>query len=369
MFFILKNTIFKIVNIVILLFAFAVHLPTFGQKSTWTTYFPAHNDIIGQMALPNYIFQKIPQIEIKTEQYESYSTLSKEQQKLLELNVKQMFKYDKVTISSIKASHVYIDRISSECLNYMPLTEGNNSIDFVYSGLRADTVEIIMDKKTTADIDVSEIIKDISKFIPPTAGVPMDKIKEVLDVQVKNQNEKKIRYKIINPSVYFMIQIAGFYERPMKTISANTYASAFGEYKNSNSNKDVEVFTISKTNPISGVASSNFFQTDKGTKIDFILLYKDGDLYIKYSLYNKPTLVKIEQDPAGSGKWLYPSKQFLLRYPYSTDKNEFRYKNVYLFLDAVQTEEGIKIYNRVSQLNYPTRIEYPSVVLKFKRNR
>jgi hypothetical protein len=62
-------------------------LQTFGQKTSWITYFPAQDKIIGQMCTgttpQNYAFSAFPGMTIEKETYKSYDALDQQQKKSL----------------------------------------------------------------------------------------------------------------------------------------------------------------------------------------------------------------------------------------------------------------------------------------------
>lgn len=332
-------------------------MQTFAQKTSWITYFPAQDNIIGQMCTgtnpQNYAFSRFPGMTVETEKYKSFDVLDQQQKKSLLLKFGEVFSLDKVNVTDIYAKNIYCDRIKAELLATV-----SPGVQFVYSGLRADSVSIVITKEVNVDAKPQEIAEKIKSAFPQLQTYEIEKL---LPSDINTKNKKEFTVTISDPNVYFMIQVATIELDPMYSIIGNEYVGAFGQLDDDgNCNKKVKRFTLTST------LNQTCFTTVKipsgagGSEIKCVLEYRDNKLFLNHKSANLKEDISTELQTSVDKKWLNQTGKFIYRYPFDTDKDEFKFKEVYLFINADKTDHGVLIRNRASRRNFPTRIAYPN---------
>lgn len=332
-------------------------LQTFAQKTSWITYFPAQDNIIGQMCTgttpQNYAFSRFPGLTVEKELYKSYDVLDQQQKKSLLLKFGEVFSLDKVKVTNIYAKNIYCDRIKAELLATVA-----PGVQFVYSGLRADSVSIVMTKEVNVDAKPQEIAEKIKSAFPQLQTYEIEKL---LPSDINTTNKKEFTVTISDPNVYFMIQVATIELDPMySAITGNEFVGAFGQLDDDgNCNKKIKKFTL--TNSLNQTCPATVrIPSGAGSEIKCILEFKSDKLYLKHKSANLKDEISTEILMTNDTRWLYSIEKFIYRYPFDTDKDEFKFKEVYLFINAEKVENGVVIKNKASRRNYPTRITYPN---------
>lgn len=333
----------------------------FGQKSSWVTYFPAQSDLVGQMCTGttqnDLILSRVPDFTVELETYKSYDVLDKEQRKSLVLKFGEAFQLSRVKVQNVYAKNIYADRIKAERLANMP-----PGVQFVYSGLRADTVSIVFERERNIEANPKEIAEKIKAAFPT---LPTYQIETLLANELKDSTKTKFTLTISDPKVYFMIQAATIELEPMKTMRGNEWVQAFGEYNAGRCDINVTEFTLNSTNPVSCDAKA-IIPSGTGSEIKCALRVSNGKLYLRHQTADlKATIDKelILED----GRLIENLGKFIYRYPFQTKKKEIRFKEVYLYIDVTRTDNGFKILNKAGDKNFPTRISYPNSSIVVKR--
>jgi hypothetical protein len=333
----------------------------FGQKSSWVTYFPAQNNIIGQMCVGasqnDLAFSRIPELEIELETYKSYDALDKEQKKSLALKFGEAFQLNRIKVSNVFAKNIYADRIKAE-----KLSKVSPGVQFVYSGLRADTVSIVFERERNIQANPKEIAEKVKTVFPNLTTL---QIEELLATELKDSTKTKFTLTISDPTVYFMIQAATIKLEKMTSLSGNEYVQPFGEYSQGNCDINVNSFTLNSQSPTSCDAKA-IIPSGSGAEVAMTLRVTSGKLVLRHQLSDYKTTR--DKDLIFEDNRLIDNLgMFVYRYPFETKRKEIKFKEVYLFIDATRKGNDFEILNKASNYNFPTRISYPNSIIEIRR--
>jgi hypothetical protein len=333
----------------------------FSQKSKWITYFPAQDDIIGQMVLGNkaseLTFVKNTQINVELEKYKSYDVLDRKQKKSLKLKFSDYFALDRVKVSNVYAKNIHIDRIKAEQLGN--IAPGN---EFVFSGMRADSVSIFFEKERNIDANPQKIAKKITELFPNLNTL---QIENLIAEEIKDSTKTTMKLTISDPNVYFMIETAKIKLNKSKSVIGNEYVDAFGKY-DGNCDKEIDKFTLDGSNPVSCSSIIEVPNSSGGSEIGLTLKVSNGKLYISHQTADLKD--NIDQEIVFDNTRLVDNLgRFIYRYPFNTKGNKIKFKEVYLLIDVKKTNDGFEIFNKAGKHNYPTRLSSPTSKLEISK--
>lgn len=333
----------------------------FGQKSSWVTYYPAQNNIIGQMCVGanqnDLAFSIIPELEIELETYKSYDALDREQRKSLAIKFGEAFQLNRIKVSNVYAKNIFADRIKAEKLSNV-----SPGVQFVYSGLRADTVSIVFEKERNIQANPKEIAEKIKTVFP---NLTTRQIETLLANELKDLTRTKFTLTISDPTVYFMIQAATIKLEKMTSLTGNEYVQAFGEYKQGICDINVSRFTLNTQNPTSCDAKA-IIPSGSGAEVAMTLRVTGGKLVLRHQLSDYKT-TRDKELIFEENRLIDNLGMFVYRYPFETKRKQIEFKEVYLFIDATKNGNDFEILNKATTNNYPTRISYPNSVIEIRR--
>lgn len=333
----------------------------FGQKSSWVTYYPAQNNIIGQMCIVtnqnDLAFSRIPELEIELETYKSYDALDREQRKSLALKFGEAFQLNRIKVTNVFAKNIYADRIKAEKLSNV-----SPGVQFVYSGLRADTVSIVFERERNIQANPKEIAEKIKTVFP---NLTTYQIETLLATELKDSTKTKFTLTISDPSVYFMIQAATIKLEKMTSVIGNEYVQAFGEYKQGVCDINVNRFILNSQNPTSCDAKA-IIPSGTGAEVAMTLRVTGGKLVLRHQLSDYKS-TRDKELVFEDNRLIDNLGMFVYRYPFETKRKQIKFKEVYLFIDVTKNGNDFEVLNKAATKNYPTRISYPNSIIEIRR--
>jgi hypothetical protein len=340
---------------------FLLFMSLYAQKSSWVTYYPVQDKIIGQMCTDrspkDLLFSRVPDLTVELETYGSYADFDKTQRKSLLLEFGEIFSTGRLVVKNVYAKHIYSDRIKAENLAYMA-----PGVPFVYSGLRADSVSIEFKKELNVKANPKAIAEKIKNLFP---GVNTYQIETLIATELKDSIKTTLKLTITDPNVYFMIQVATIGFEKMTSLRGAEYVQSFGEIKAGICDKEVKYFTLNSSNPVS-CSAKVVIPNGSGAEVGVVLMVLNNKLFIKHQTANLKNT--IEKEIVFKTNWSKDALgTFIYRYPFNTSNNRIQFKEIYLFIDAEKTNTDFIILNKAESKNYPTRISYPSSSIIVKR--
>jgi hypothetical protein len=248
----------------------------------------------------------------------------------LEIGISSIFKTSDIQTYDLKVNGVTKTQIKD-------INNIKSNVDFIYGGLKADKVELDITQKPEVSGDI-----DLSKY--------KDLIKDKLGVDISNikggkKGDRKYELRIENPNVFYSIQIASINE----TFGLDgNWLLPFDPIKNPPS-----TIVLNKGDKTKFIRPeySKFW---KGAKPDLEVWLKNdnGTLKVYYTPVDKPQEeIDLSKFYDSQSKDWTVRRELIYTYPLSSNVS----KQIYLFVDAKQSDGIITINNNNSYIKYPER--------------
>jgi hypothetical protein len=242
-------------------------------------------------------------------------------------------------------------------------------IPFVYAGLKADSTIITFKKSKRVKIDSSPIIDSLKKIYPNVSETEIGKLTEFLKFTRTTKDSVDFKMTITNTNVYFLIQVAEFVQLDRADgINWNKYCASF---LNSDGVFADSIILVDSADAYkSGEANThyarikNIFKNLPKASVWFEI-DENQNLAVHSKASNRET-EKIKILKERNKTWR--SDNIVIRsYPYKSDNNSERYKDIILVINAKRVGNRIIIYSGATEKDCgETYIYYPETELRWK---
>jgi hypothetical protein len=297
--------------------------------------------------------------------------------------ITKFFSSKKYTLKEISAKRVLI-----QTLNFNSVVKMNINSQYVFAGMTADSVDILLSVKKEIRMDYSKVIKDVAGLLTGKVSSVTSKVLPLLD-SVKSESRDSITYRVrlANKEVFFLCKIVKltdgphdlgrFYKLFFKDVRVQ-YDSQRDATKQEQKSRQLELeenkngffsliySPLGENNKSMSLVPEFWGQDNKNVRV-WLLTKADGNDLKLYVGYNKGQMVNEEhyyeiQPTTFKGKkyWNLDS-HFLFSYFF---KNLTKF--VYVTVKAEQeSDTSIKIYKTFNRLNPASYIKYPDVRLEY----
>lgn len=315
----------------------------YGQKISWTTYFPVESEVIGKIFSgknPNDFKLTYNEDDVAYNSTSSASSFSMEQKRTAVFNLNTLFNKNNLRVYNINAWGVKVDRIDKEGLTIVA-----PNAQFVYAGLRADSATIVFRKVKSMTLSPNAIIDSLVKFYPKIKQTELGKFTDFLKFSTTSTDSLDFNITIKDPTVYFMVQIAKMqiYEKSSGEDWRKNCASFLG-----NNNRFVDSMTLANIDGdakshITGQTDVHFAKERRGARATLWLEISEDskDLLL---IYRKNIRAKEDTSKLTSRNNAYAYKEKnIFRYVYREDGDKVYSKEVLLTLEAVRRGNKIVV--------------------------
>lgn len=333
----------------------------YSQKKSWTIYSPAMSNVIGKsFAGKDPLDAKVLNNNegVTFETVKGATTFSEEYKRSATFGLNTIFNKQSIRIFDINAYGIKVDLITLDAL-YHDIDPG---VNFVYGGLRADSVTIIIRRSKKSELNAGEIITQLKKVFPVIETNPVvSELTNFLKFKTESQDSTDFNLTIKDSSVYFLVQVATF-DQVGKTYDVN-WNRVCASYLNVN-NKYADTITLlnetGNRNFKTGITTPKFSNLKKGAQAQTWLQINEDNTQLLFNYKtNYSAKTKSITLPSTNEVW-NESSHFVFRYPYSNTRDNISFKDILLTIDAVKRGDKIVITSGATKkrcgatyLNYP----------------